>query len=156
MARHTGCPAAARRGGDVRVTALALGLHPRGGGRGRSLGRGERCGKSKRTPPRGVRRHVAGRRRAIRPTCRPAMDGLRKREADMSAPVPHPDPYNASRPFGMVPPGETPPCESSTGSGAGPYRPLSRGWGMAPLVLICLVALTCALFFLAYAIMLDL
>ncbi|MFJ7586787.1 DUF6480 family protein [Streptomyces sp. NPDC097617] len=55
-----------------------------------------------------------------------------------------------------VPPGETPPAESSTGSGAGPYRPLSRGWAMGPLVVICLVALLCALFFLAYAIILDL
>ncbi|MER7730071.1 DUF6480 family protein [Streptomyces erythrochromogenes] len=55
-----------------------------------------------------------------------------------------------------MPPGETPPGESSTGSGAGPYRPLTRGWGMGPLVLICLVALTCALFFLAYAVVLDL
>ncbi|CAM5329270.1 DUF6480 family protein [Streptomyces avidinii] len=55
-----------------------------------------------------------------------------------------------------VPPGETPPGESSTGSGAGPYRPLSRGWAMGPLVLICLLALVCALFFLAYAIVLDL
>ncbi|MFI1645590.1 DUF6480 family protein [Streptomyces avidinii] len=55
-----------------------------------------------------------------------------------------------------VPPGETPPGESSTGSGAGPYRPLSRGWAMGPLVVICLLALVCALFFLAYAIVLDL
>ncbi|MER5808460.1 DUF6480 family protein [Streptomyces sp. NPDC002033] len=54
-----------------------------------------------------------------------------------------------------VPPGETPPCESSTGSGAGPYRPLTRGWAMGPLVLICLLALSVALFFLAYAITLN-
>ncbi|TDU80352.1 MULTISPECIES: DUF6480 family protein [unclassified Streptomyces] len=51
-----------------------------------------------------------------------------------------------------VPPGETPPGESSTGSGAGPYRPLSRGWAMAPLLAICFVALVVALFFLTYAI----
>ncbi|MFF9984216.1 DUF6480 family protein [Streptomyces erythrochromogenes] len=74
----------------------------------------------------------------------------------MSASVPVPDPHRASRPHGGVPPGETPPGESSTGTGAGPYRPLTRGWGMGPLVLICLVALACALFFLAYAIVLDL
>ncbi|MEV6680498.1 DUF6480 family protein [Streptomyces erythrochromogenes] len=74
----------------------------------------------------------------------------------MSARVPESDPHNASRPHGGVPPGETPPCESSTGSGAGPYRPLTRGWGKAPLALICLVALSCALFFLAYAVVLDL
>ncbi|WP_405427749.1 DUF6480 family protein [Streptomyces erythrochromogenes] len=74
----------------------------------------------------------------------------------MSASVPVPDPHRAARSHGGVPPGETPPGESSTGSGAGPYRPLTRGWGMGPLVLICLVALACALFFLAYAIVLDL
>ncbi|THA80095.1 DUF6480 family protein [Streptomyces sp. A0592] len=74
----------------------------------------------------------------------------------MSARVPDPEPRNAPRPFGGVPPGETPPGESSTGSGAGPYRPLTRGWAMGPLVLICLVALACALFFLAYAVVLDL
>ncbi|MFF8259130.1 DUF6480 family protein [Streptomyces virginiae] len=73
----------------------------------------------------------------------------------MSAPVPDPDPRNTTRPPGGVPPGETPAGESSTGSGAGPYRPLTRGWGKGPLVLICLVALACALFFLAYAIMLN-
>ncbi|MET8752690.1 DUF6480 family protein [Streptomyces sp. NPDC004667] len=76
----------------------------------------------------------------------------------MSAHVPDPAPdvRSTSRPYGGVPPGETPPCESSTGSGAGPYRPLTRGWGKGPLVLICLLALVCALFFLAYAIELDL
>ncbi|WP_046778351.1 DUF6480 family protein [Streptomyces yangpuensis] len=73
----------------------------------------------------------------------------------MSARIPDPEPRNASRPYEGVPPGETPPGESSTGSGAGPYRPLTRGWGKGPLVVICLVALACALFFLAYAIMLN-
>ncbi|MFB7178855.1 DUF6480 family protein [Streptomyces sp. NPDC056257] len=75
----------------------------------------------------------------------------------MSVPVPHPSPRVTPRPYGGgVPPGETPPGESSTGSGAGPYRPLTRGWAMGPLVLICLLSLVCALFFLAYAIVLDL
>ncbi|MFD3679439.1 DUF6480 family protein [Streptomyces sp. NPDC058613] len=55
-----------------------------------------------------------------------------------------------------VPPGETPPGESSTGTGTGPYRPLTRGWGKGPLVLICLLAFVIALFFLAYAITLNL
>ncbi|WP_030716601.1 DUF6480 family protein [Streptomyces sp. NRRL F-2580] len=59
-------------------------------------------------------------------------------------------------PEGGVPPGETPPGESSTGSGAGPYRPLTRGWAKGPLVVICLLALVFALFFLAYAIILNL
>ncbi|WP_404961628.1 DUF6480 family protein [Streptomyces sp. 147326] len=75
----------------------------------------------------------------------------------MSAHVPDPDPgpRNTSRPYGGVPPGETPPGESSTGSGAGPYRPLTRGWAKGPLLVICLLALVCALFFLAYAVMLN-
>ncbi|KOG50110.1 membrane protein [Streptomyces virginiae] len=75
-------------------------------------------------------------------------------------PASDPDPRRRTVPGSLagraVPPGETPPGESSTGSGAGPYRPLSRGWAMGPLVLICLLALVCALFFLAYAIVLDL
>lgn len=73
----------------------------------------------------------------------------------MSARIPDPEPRNTSTPGRGVPPGETPPGESSTGSGAGPYRPLTRGWAKGPLVLICLVALACALFFLAYAVMLN-
>ncbi|MEV7510929.1 DUF6480 family protein [Streptomyces sp. NPDC090085] len=73
----------------------------------------------------------------------------------MSASIPDPHAPRMPRSVGGVPPGETPPGESSTGSGAGPYRPLTRGWAMAPLVLICLVALACALFFLAYAVMLN-
>ncbi|MFF4427148.1 DUF6480 family protein [Streptomyces sp. NPDC001549] len=73
----------------------------------------------------------------------------------MSAPLPGPDPNKTSQHHGGVPPGETSPGESSTGSGVGPYRPMTRGWGRGPLVVICLVALACALFFLAYAIMLN-
>ncbi|MFH9725089.1 DUF6480 family protein [Streptomyces sp. NPDC017254] len=66
-----------------------------------------------------------------------------------SNPASDPDPRR-----GSAPPGETPAGESSTGSGAGPYRPLSRGWGKGPLIVICLVALVVALFFLVYAIVL--
>ncbi|MEU9417920.1 DUF6480 family protein [Streptomyces sp. NPDC051000] len=76
----------------------------------------------------------------------------------MSEPLPDPDrqpPPGALAGRG-TPPGETPEGEASTGSGAGPYRPLSRGWGKGPLVLICLLAVVCALFFLAYAIILNL
>ncbi|MFB7467471.1 DUF6480 family protein [Streptomyces sp. NPDC056224] len=76
----------------------------------------------------------------------------------MSTHFPEPDPRRPAGPGAKsgVPPGETPPGESSTGSGAGPYRPLTRGWGKGPLVVICLVALVFALFFLAYAIILNL
>ncbi|MET9319113.1 DUF6480 family protein [Streptomyces sp. NPDC003038] len=70
---------------------------------------------------------------------------------------PDPDPRNTPglEPGGGVPAGETPPAESSTSSGAGPYRPLKRGWSKGPIVIICFVALVCALFFLAFAIALN-
>ncbi|KMO94387.1 DUF6480 family protein [Streptomyces roseus] len=68
----------------------------------------------------------------------------------VSTPASRPDPRQGT------PPGETPPGESSTGSETGPYRPLSRGWGTGPLVVIWTIALVFALFFLAYAIILNL
>ncbi|MEU6312825.1 DUF6480 family protein [Streptomyces sp. NPDC047014] len=75
-----------------------------------------------------------------------------------SAPTPNPYRAGDDRPGTAhgVPPEETPPAESSTGTGAGPYRPLTKGWGKGPLIIICVVALLVALFFLAYAITLNL
>ncbi|MEU7006415.1 DUF6480 family protein [Streptomyces sp. NPDC046332] len=69
---------------------------------------------------------------------------------------PDPDPRTTPglEPGGGVPPGETPPGEASTGTGAGPYRPLKAGWGRGPLVIIVGLAVLVALFFLAYAIVL--
>ncbi|MFE5793410.1 DUF6480 family protein [Streptomyces sp. NPDC056503] len=55
---------------------------------------------------------------------------------------------------GGVHPGETPPAESGTGTATGPYRPLSRGWTKGPLLVMWVVVVLCALFFLAYAIIL--
>ncbi|MCM2394128.1 DUF6480 family protein [Streptomyces albipurpureus] len=55
-----------------------------------------------------------------------------------------------------VPPGETPAGESSTGSETGPRGDLSRGWGKGPLIVISVVVVLCAGFFLAYAVLLDL
>ncbi|MGW6568627.1 DUF6480 family protein [Streptomyces sp. NPDC054975] len=66
----------------------------------------------------------------------------------------NPDPDPRQDPRGATQPGETPPAESSTSSGAGPYRPLKRGWGKGPLVIIVVLAVLVALFFLAYAIVL--
>ncbi|MEU3312268.1 DUF6480 family protein [Streptomyces sp. NPDC048387] len=76
----------------------------------------------------------------------------------MSSHSPDPDPRTTPglEPGGSVPPGETPPAEASTASGAGPHRPLKRGWSKGPLVIIVLLAVLVALFFLAYAIMLAL
>lgn len=50
-----------------------------------------------------------------------------------------------------MPPGETPPAETSAGSGAGPREDLTRGWTKGPLFIIGIVALLCAAFFLAFA-----
>ncbi|MFD7628680.1 DUF6480 family protein [Streptomyces sp. NPDC059851] len=71
---------------------------------------------------------------------------------------PDPDPRRTPglTPGGSVPPGETPPGEASTGTGAGPHRPLKRGWAGGPLAIIVVLALIVALFFLAYGIMLAL
>ncbi|MFJ6632684.1 DUF6480 family protein [Streptomyces sp. NPDC091376] len=55
-----------------------------------------------------------------------------------------------------VPPGETPPAESSTSSGAGPYQPPVRGWAKGPLAAISVVVLLVAAFFLVYALVLIL
>ncbi|MGW4727558.1 DUF6480 family protein [Streptomyces sp. NPDC004291] len=55
---------------------------------------------------------------------------------------------------GGVAPGETPPAESGTGTGTGPYRPLRRGWATGPLLALWILVVLCALFFLAYAIIL--
>ncbi|MFD0268613.1 DUF6480 family protein [Streptomyces sp. NPDC127106] len=72
-----------------------------------------------------------------------------------SARAPHSTPPGPE-PHMLTPPGETPPAESGTGTGLGPYRPLTRGWGWGPLVAIVLLAVVVAAFFLAYAIVVAL
>ncbi|MFF9343923.1 MULTISPECIES: DUF6480 family protein [unclassified Streptomyces] len=67
-------------------------------------------------------------------------------------PAPRPTPQDAAA--GGVQPGETPPAESGTGTGTGPYRPLRRGWAAGPLLAVGVVVLAFALFFLVYAIIL--
>lgn len=72
-----------------------------------------------------------------------------------SNPDPDPRVTPGLEPGGGVPPGETPPGEASTATGAGPHRPLKRGWVRGPLAIIVILAVLCALFFLVYAIVLD-
>jgi hypothetical protein len=80
--------------------------------------------------------------------------------ADMSqhiSPDPEPERSTGLEPGGGVPPGETPPAESSMPE-AGPrevHNP-TKGWAKAPLTLILLLVVLVAAFFLAYAVMLAL
>jgi hypothetical protein len=67
-------------------------------------------------------------------------------------PDPEPDRTPGLEPGGGVPPGETPPAESSMPE-AGPREPeaTTRGWAKAPLTLILILVLVVAVGFLAYA-----
>lgn len=70
-------------------------------------------------------------------------------------PDPEPERTPGLEPGGSVPPGETPPAESSM-PGAGPqetHNP-AKGWAKAPLTLILLLVVLIAAFFLAYALVL--
>jgi hypothetical protein len=72
-------------------------------------------------------------------------------------PDPNPDPRISTglEPGGGVPPGETPPAESSM-SGAGPqetHNP-TKGWAKGPLTVIIALVVLVAAFFLVYALVL--
>ncbi|MFF3849222.1 DUF6480 family protein [Streptomyces sp. NPDC002328] len=71
------------------------------------------------------------------------------------SPDPEPERSTGLEPGGGVPPGETPPAESSLPE-AGPRQPqhASKGWAKAPLTLIIVLTVLVAAFFLAYALVL--
>lgn len=72
-------------------------------------------------------------------------------------PDPEPERTTGLEPGGGVPPGETPPAESSMPE-AGPqetHNP-TKGWAKAPLTLILVLVALIAAFFLAYALVLIL
>ena len=72
-------------------------------------------------------------------------------------PDPEPERTSGLEPGGGVPPGETPPAESSMPE-AGPRETHNppKGWGKGPLTLIIVLAVLVAAFFLAYALVLIL
>ncbi|WP_327159811.1 DUF6480 family protein [Streptomyces zaomyceticus] len=77
-----------------------------------------------------------------------------RREMSVMIRPSNPDPDPREIPEGTARPGTTPPAESGTSTGTGPHRPPRRGWAAGPLVVICSLAVLCALFFLVYAIVL--
>ncbi|MGX5207398.1 DUF6480 family protein [Streptomyces violaceus] len=73
------------------------------------------------------------------------------------SPDPEPERTPGLEPGGGVPPGETPPAESSLPE-AGPQETHNppKGWSKAPLALIIVLVVLIAAFFLAYALVLML
>ncbi|AOP47339.1 DUF6480 family protein [Streptomyces lydicus] len=67
-------------------------------------------------------------------------------------PAPNPDETPGLGAAGGVPPGETPPGEDSTGSETGPRDTQSRGWAKGPAVILGIIVVLCAAFFIAYAV----
>ncbi|MEU0179303.1 DUF6480 family protein [Streptomyces massasporeus] len=73
------------------------------------------------------------------------------------SPDPEPERTTGLEPGGGVPPGETPPAESSMPETLPreTHNP-TKGWGRAPLAVIIVIAVLIAAFFLAYALVLIL
>ncbi|MGI5262419.1 DUF6480 family protein [Streptomyces angustmyceticus] len=54
-----------------------------------------------------------------------------------------------------VPPGETPPGEGSTGAETGPRDSQTRGWATGPVIILGIIVVLCAAFFIAYAVIVN-
>ncbi|MFE1175981.1 DUF6480 family protein [Streptomyces sp. NPDC058773] len=65
-----------------------------------------------------------------------------------------PDPRDAPGlgPGGGVPPEETPAGEGSTGAETGPRDRQTRGWSKGPVIVLGIIVVLCAAFFIAYAV----
>ncbi|MGW7579331.1 DUF6480 family protein [Streptomyces sp. NPDC054765] len=72
----------------------------------------------------------------------------------MSSPYSDPNPHHAPDrpPASGVPPEETPPGEGSTGAETGPRDSQTRGWAKGPVIILGIIVILCAAFFIAYAV----
>lgn len=74
--------------------------------------------------------------------------------AGMGSQYSDPDPRHSPgvAPGVGVPPGETPQGEGSTGAETGPRDKQTRGWATGPVIILAIVVVLCAAFFIAYAV----
>ncbi|MEU9482626.1 DUF6480 family protein [Streptomyces decoyicus] len=74
----------------------------------------------------------------------------------MSAQYSDPDPHRTPDIPPGVPPEETPAGEGSTGAETGPRDKQTRGWATGPVVILGIIVVLCAAFFIAYAVIVAL